>query len=78
MPHIIIKTIEGASEEQKRTACEQAIEAVSRTFGKPKKYFSAAVEEYSFNEWERVYDECIKDNDNVVVKPSYTNPKTFQ
>jgi hypothetical protein len=25
-----------------------------------------------------VYNECIKDNDNVLVKPGYTNPKTFE
>ena len=78
MPHIIIKAIEGASKEQMKRACEEAVEVVSKTLGKPKKYFSAAVEEYSFGEWEGVYNECIKDNKSIVLKPGYTNPKTFQ
>ena len=78
MPHIIIKAVEGATKEQMKKACEGAIEAVSKALGKPKKYFSATVEEYSFGEWEGVYNEYIKDNDTVVVKPEYTNPKTFQ
>jgi len=25
-----------------------------------------------------VYNECIKDKESVVIKPGYTNPKTFQ
>ena len=78
MPHIIIKAIEGATKAQMQKAAEDAVEAVSKTLGKPKKYFSVAVEEYSFGEWEGVYNECIKGNGKVVIKPGYTNPKTFQ
>ena len=78
MPHIVIKTIGGKSPEQLKEAAEQAIAAVSKTLGKPEKYFSATVEEYAFGEWEGVYNECIKDNDNVLVKPGYSNPVTFQ
>jgi phenylpyruvate tautomerase PptA (4-oxalocrotonate tautomerase family) len=78
MPHIIIKAIEGASREQLKRACEEAVDVVSKTLGKPKKFFSAAVEEYTFDQWEKVYNDCIKDNDKVILPPSYTNPKTFQ
>ena len=78
MPHIIIKAIKGASDAQKQEAAKQAVAAVSKSLGKPEKYFSVAVEEYSFGEWEGVYNECIKDNDSVVIKPGYSNPKTFE
>ncbi|MCL2020250.1 MAG: 4-oxalocrotonate tautomerase family protein [Oscillospiraceae bacterium] len=78
MPHIVIKTISGKSQEQLQQAAESAIAAVSKTLGKPEKYFSAAVEEYSFGDWEGVYNESIKDNDSVLVKPGYTNPVTFE
>ena len=78
MPHIIIKAIKGASDAQKQDAAKQAVAAVSKSLGKPEKYFSVAVEEYSFGEWEGVYNEHIKDNDSVVVKPGYSNPKTFE
>ena len=78
MPHIIIKAISGSSQEQLQEAAKQAASVLSKTLGKPEKYFSVAVEEYSFGEWEKVYNECIKDKDNVLVKPGYTNPVTFE
>ena len=74
MPHIVIKSIGGASQE----AAEQAVAVLSKAMGKPEKYFSVAVENYSFGEWEGVYNECIKDNPNVLVKPGYSNPVTFE
>ena len=78
MPHIIIKAIKGASDAQKQEAAKQAVAAVGKSLGKPERYFSVAVEEYSFGEWEGVYNECIKDNDSVILKPGYSNPKTFE
>ena len=77
MPHIVIKALSGKPQDQLQEATEQAVAAVSKALGTPKKYFSASVEEYSPDEWEMVYNECIKDKENVLVKPGYTNPKTF-
>ena len=78
MPHIVIKTISGPSQKQLREAAEQISSIVNKTMGKPEKYISVSVEEYGFDEWEGVYDEFIRDKDNVLVKPGYSNPKTFQ
>jgi len=78
MPHIVIKTISGPSQRQLREAAEQIRAVVNKTMGKPEKYISVSVEEYSFDEWEGVYDEFIKGKDNVVVKPGYSDPRTFQ
>ena len=78
MPHIVIKTISGPSKEELQKAAEEIGEIVNKTLGKPKKYISVSVEEYSFGEWEGVYNEFIKGKDNVILKPGYTNPKTFQ
>ena len=78
MPHIVIKAIKGASKEQLNEAAKQIQEVVVKTLGKPEKYTSISVEEYSFDNWEAVYNECIKDKDNVLVKPGYSNPKTFE
>ena len=78
MPHIVIKTISGPSPEELQEAAEQIAQIVNKTMGKPEKYISVSVEEYSFGEWEGVYNECVKDKDNVLVKPGYTNPKTVQ
>ena len=78
MPHIVIKTISGKPQAQLQEAAEQAVSAVCKTLGKPEKFFSASVEEYSCDEWESVFNESIKDKDNVLVKPGYSNPKTFE
>ena len=78
MPHIVIKTISGPSQKQLQETAEQIAAVVNRTMAKPEKYISVSVEEYSFGEWESVYNECVKDKDNVLVKPGYSNPKTFE
>lgn len=78
MPHIVIKTISGPSREQLQQAAEQIAAIVNKTMGKPEKYISVSVEEYSFPEWEGVYNEFVKDKPNVLVKPGYKNPKTFE
>ncbi|MCL2033366.1 MAG: tautomerase family protein [Oscillospiraceae bacterium] len=77
MPHIVIKTISGPGQRQLQEAAEQIAAVVNKTMGKPEKYISVSVEEYSFPEWEGVYNECIKGRDNVLVKPGYSDPKTF-
>jgi phenylpyruvate tautomerase PptA (4-oxalocrotonate tautomerase family) len=78
MPHIVIKTIAGPSEQQLLDAAKQISAIVNKTLGKPEKYISVSVEEYSFGEWEGVFNEYIKDRDNVILKPGYSNPKTFE
>ncbi len=78
MPHIVIKTISGPSKKQLQQAAEQIAAIVNQTMGKPEKYISVSVEEYSFDQWEGVYNEFIKDKDNVLVKPGYTDPVTFK
>jgi phenylpyruvate tautomerase PptA (4-oxalocrotonate tautomerase family) len=77
MPHIVIKTISGPSKADLQKAAEQIGEIVNKTLGKPKKYISVSVEEYSMGEWEGVYNEFVKDKNNVLVKPEYTDPVTF-
>ncbi len=77
MPHIVIKTISGKPQAQLQKAAEQAAAAVSQALGKPEKYLSVAVEEYTAQEWEGVFNECIRDNENVLVKPGYSDPVTF-
>lgn len=78
MPHIVIKTISGPTQQQLQEAAEQIAAVVNQTMGKPEKYISVSVEEYDYSQWEEVYDEFVKDKDNVLVKPGYSNPKTFE
>jgi phenylpyruvate tautomerase PptA (4-oxalocrotonate tautomerase family) len=78
MPHVVIKTLSGPTKEALQKAAKQISDIVNKTLGKPKKYISVSVEEYAFDEWEGVYKEYIEGRDNVLVKPGYSDPKTFQ
>jgi len=78
MPHVVIKTISGPSKDELQKAAEQIGEIVNKTLGKPKKYISVSVEEYSYDEWEDVYKQYIEGKDNVLVKPGYIDPLTFE
>ncbi len=77
MPHIVIKTISGPSKDQLQEAAEQIAAVVNKTMGKPEKYISVSVEEYDYAQWEGVYNEFVKDKDNVLVEPGYTDPVSF-
>lgn len=77
MPHIVIKTISGPSKDQLQEAAEQIAAVVNKTMGKPEKYISVSVEEYDYSQWKDVYNEFVKDKDNVLVKPGYTDPVSF-
>ena len=72
MPHIVIKSISGPSKEEYQKAAEQIAEIINKTLGKPEEYISVAVEEYSYNEWKAVYNDCIKGKDDLLIKPKYT------
>jgi len=78
MPHVSIKAIKGASSQQMQDCAEQISAVITKTLGKPEKYVSVSFENYSFDDWESVFNEHIKNKDNVLVKPGYSDPKTFQ
>jgi len=77
MPHIVIKTISGPSQKQLQQAAEQIVDVINKTMDKPKECISVSVEEYSFDTWKNVYNEYIKDKNNILIKPKY-DPKIFE
>jgi len=76
MPHVVIKLVSGPSKEQLQEAAEQIAVVINKTLNKQEKFISVSVEEYAFNEWGSVYNEYIKDKDNLLIEPSY-DPKMF-
>jgi phenylpyruvate tautomerase PptA (4-oxalocrotonate tautomerase family) len=72
MPHVVVKIISGPSKDQLQDCADQIASIVNKTLGKPKKYISVSVEEYSSGEWPGVYNEYVKDRGNVLIKPDYT------
>jgi phenylpyruvate tautomerase PptA (4-oxalocrotonate tautomerase family) len=78
MPHIVIKTLSGKPKDNLQEAANEIAAVINKTLGVSDKYISVSVDEYPVAEWEGVYNECIKDKDNVLVKPGYSNPVTFE
>jgi len=78
MPHVVIKMLPGPSKEAQQKAAKEISEVIENVLGKAQKYTSVSVEEYTLEEWEGVYNEYIKDKDNIVLPPAYTNPRTFE
>ena len=72
MPHIVIKTLSGKSQEVLNDSAEQVAVALSKAMDKPMDSISVSVEEYSVDDWKNVYDEYIDNKDNVLIKPGYT------
>jgi phenylpyruvate tautomerase PptA (4-oxalocrotonate tautomerase family) len=78
MPHIVIKAIEGQPPEKMKEVAAKLVTAVADTLGAPTGVVSVSLEEFPRADWVGVYDEYIRDKDNVLVKPGYSNPVTFE
>ena len=77
MPHVVIKALTGLTREQYKQAAEEIAGVLERTMGKPVRLTSVSMEEYTRSEWVGVYNEYVKDKDNVVLMPGYTDPETL-
>lgn len=74
MPHISIKMLKGRTDEQKRQAADKLADALCEAIGCTPDHISVAVEDYTAQEWQDVFQKEIKENDNIIKKPNY-DPK---
>lgn len=75
MPHISVKMLKGRSEEQKKKLAAALTEALEKSIGAPDAYVSVAIEDFTAEEWQKVFKAEITDKPNVIYKkPSY-DPK---
>ncbi|MCL2798026.1 MAG: tautomerase family protein [Firmicutes bacterium] len=77
MPHVVIKAFKGPSQEAYEKAARQIAAILEETLGKPTRYTSVSLEEYDPSEWEGVFNVFVKDKENVILRPGYTDPNTF-
>lgn len=78
MPHVSIKLIGNPTSDEKARVAKRIVKVLEEELGKPEKYISISLEGFSFGDWEKVYNEEIKDNKHLILKPGYKNPKTFE
>jgi len=77
MPHISVKMLEGRSEEQKDRLAEALKETLVDVLHTEEKYVSVAIEDFTAEEWQKVFKEEITDKpDTLKIKPSY-DPKSL-
>jgi len=77
MPHIGIKMLAGRSEAQKQKAAEAVKNALAQSLGMSDHYITCTIEDFSAEEWQKVFkDEVTDKSDKVYVKPQY-DPKSL-
>jgi phenylpyruvate tautomerase PptA (4-oxalocrotonate tautomerase family) len=78
MPHIVIKAMAGQPREKMQEIADKFTTIVAETLGAPTGVVSVSLEEYAREAWPEVYNNYIGGKDNVLVKPGYSNPVTFE
>ena len=73
MPHVIIKSFPGRTDEQKQTLSKKISEAVSTVYGLADETISIDIQEIPKENWmENVYNKDISPRENVLIKkPGY-------
>jgi 4-oxalocrotonate tautomerase len=73
MPHVIVKMVEGRSEDQKRALTEALTRAVTSSLGCEDKVVSVAIEDYADGDWmARVYVPDIEERPDTIYRmPGY-------
>ncbi len=73
MPHVILKMVEGRTEEQKRALADALALAVTSSLGCSDDFVSVAIEDVKDSEWmANVYGPDIRDRSETIYKtPGY-------
>ena len=75
MPHISVKMLKGRTEEQKERLAAALRDTLMRELHASSAHVSVAVEDYTPEEWQRVFREEITDKPAAVrIRPGY-DPK---
>ncbi len=74
MPHVVVKCIEGKTEEQKAELAEKIAQAIFETFGNNTSAVSVAIKDIKREEWKsEVWDkEIAPEMESLYKKPGYS------
>ncbi|MFR0690616.1 tautomerase family protein [Enterobacterales bacterium AE_CKDN230030158-1A_HGKHYDSX7] len=73
MPHVIVKMLEGRTQEQKEVLTDEIAKALKTAIGCPDEVISVAIEDYAPADWKgQVYDtDILGAGPNLFKKPGY-------
>lgn len=73
MPHIMVKLVNGRTEEQKKKLTAALVRAVEECLGTEASWVSVGIEDYSWDDWcKKIYPTEIGPNlDKLYKKPDY-------
>lgn len=74
MPHVVVKCIEGKTEEQKAELAEKIAQAIFETFGNNTSAVSVAIKDIKREEWKsEIWDkEIAPEMESLYKKPGYS------
>ena len=71
MPHVVVKMIEGKSEEQKKDLCERIVEGVVNACDSREAAVSVEIIDIPREDWKKVYEEEIICKKGLYKEPGY-------
>ena len=75
MPHISVKMLKGRTEEQKERLAKALCETMEKELGTLRTHISVAVEDFTAEEWQKVFKEEVSDKPATMrIYPDY-DPK---
>lgn len=74
MPHISVKMLKGRTQEQKEKVASELTDALCKAIDCSKTHVSVSVEDFTAQEWQKVFADEIEANPNLLKKPEY-DPK---
>jgi 4-oxalocrotonate tautomerase len=77
MPHISLKMIKGRTQEQKKKLAESLSKVVQEVLNIGEAHISVAVEDYTGEEWQKVFEEEIVKKEKALYKKPGYDPKSL-
>jgi len=74
MPHIIVKLLEGKTEEQKRKLALELVKTAQSIIGYGQESFSVSIEDFTLEEWKtKIYlNEIMANKPKLYKNPGYS------
>ena len=77
MPHIVVKMLQGRTEEQKERLAAALKESLVKELGASKSHTSVSIEDYTAEAWQEIFKQEITDKPETLrIAPQY-DPKSL-
>lgn len=71
MPHIAVKMWKGRTPEEHKSAALAVRKALAECLDVKEDYISVSVEDYTKEQWDKVFEDEIEGNKHTLIMPNY-------